>query len=248
MKIRTFIHRIVIAAALCVGMLISAGALTSDRNTYQFSWGGNDYSLMSQCSIMSLDAGVYASGRITCDEKRPAGTFGGFVWLMTGSDGSIVASSGEKGNKASSKTVEFSTDPSNYSRAYQALSTAILYSDDGSDSDRVQGKKTKVISFSKSTADWIETFADEPIQLNENGESFGCVPAAIKQDMELDLLSAIGDNGVKGYVRARELTPMAFATAEEFASYVPQARDIPVYAADGVTVLDSFHVDDPNMN
>ena len=54
---------------------------------------------------------------------------------------------------------------------------------------------------------------------------------------------AIGVNGKKGYIRASEMNGPK--TLDEAATYDDSSKDIPVYASDGVTVIDTFHIYGP---
>ena len=60
---------------------------------------------------------------------------------------------------------------------------------------------------------------------------------------DLDFYSAIGVNGKKGYIRASEMNGPK--TLDEAATYDDSSKDIPVYASDGVTVIDTFHIYGP---
>lgn len=83
--------------------------------------------------------------------------------------------------------------------------------------------------------------------VNENGETFGNCLEVIYVDDEPDLMAAVGDNGIKGYVRKTELDGEKPANPEE-AVRMQEEREkngnppmvINVYESDGVTVIDTF--------
>ena len=52
---------------------------------------------------------------------------------------------------------------------------------------------------------------------------------------DVDLISAVGKNGVEGYIKTSDLP-------HTFPDYVPYDHEIPVYENDGVTVIDSFFI------
>lgn len=84
----------------------------------------------------------------------------------------------------------------------------------------------------------LEEFAEElsAVSVNESGETYG---AAVLQDViDLDLLSAVGINGQRGYIRAEDM-PKAANSLEEARTVVYEDYYIPLYAEDGVTVIDS---------
>lgn len=241
--IKQNITRIVVGAILCVCMLIFAAA------SYGFDWGGNSYTLESLCRNESGSTRVYAQGNLTCDTRRPSGTFVGRIGLYT-RPGELVSMSREKGNTASTKIISFNTNPLELTRGtYRSRSYARLYTDDFSDSELITGPYSADFQVLMRSVDGSECVGENTlIQYNENGESFGCEPAAIDQGIELDLIAAIGVNGVSGYIRSVEAFPPVFTSAEEAAAYVPCEKDIPIYASDGITVLDTFHIDDPDGN
>lgn len=80
--------------------------------------------------------------------------------------------------------------------------------------------------------------------VNANGQTYG-VP---KDDSEPDLIAVATDtrNGEQGYVRADDLNPpQNFTSPEEALAWQaaqPPLRFLPVYAADGVTVIGEFAV------
>lgn len=88
-----------------------------------------------------------------------------------------------------------------------------------------------------------------PYPKNQNGETYGSLLDAPSPDLDPDLIAAIGVDGTEGYVRATELNSgphptspdktVAYMKALESAPY--SVRTIPLYAADGKTVIGSFH-------
>ena len=82
--------------------------------------------------------------------------------------------------------------------------------------------------------------------VNQNGETYGKEQDALVYDPP-DLIAAIGDNGVSGYIRRTEADgempsspEEALRLQEERANQPP--RVIPLYAEDGITVLDTFTI------
>ena len=69
------------------------------------------------------------------------------------------------------------------------------------------------------------------------------MPEDSSEIRDLDFYSAIGVNGKKGYIRASEMNGPK--TLDEAATYDDSSKDIPVYASDGVTVIDTFHIYGP---
>ena len=89
-----------------------------------------------------------------------------------------------------------------------------------------------------------ETQDKDAIFVNENGYTMGNATTEDSSEIrDLDFYSAIGVNGKKGYIRASEMNGPK--TLDEAATYDDSSKDIPVYASDGVTVIDTFHIYGP---
>ena len=82
--------------------------------------------------------------------------------------------------------------------------------------------------------------------VNEQGQTYGPVPYASKSTETPDLISATGEDGVVGYVKATDLDPkvsspeeaMAYQKSIEAIDY----KSIPLYEADGKTVIGEFRL------
>jgi len=85
-------------------------------------------------------------------------------------------------------------------------------------------------------------------KVNVHGKSYGSIFDSKSPTQEPDLIQAIGINGKTGYVRNEDLNPPLpknpqEALAQQKAAETP--KRIPVYAEDGVTVIDTFIVGGP---
>lgn len=78
-------------------------------------------------------------------------------------------------------------------------------------------------------------FSSEEMKIgtNENGNTYGEALFVKHAGLDVDLISAIGKNGVTGYIWRSSLPGNE--------NYVP-ANEVPIYANDGVTVIDSMLV------
>ena len=85
------------------------------------------------------------------------------------------------------------------------------------------------------------TLVEGKYPVNQNGETYGSDSLASLVGEHPDLMSAVGVNGVKGYIRRTDLNP-EFNSETEKAAYMArqnQARTIPLYDKEG-TVIGSF--------
>lgn len=79
------------------------------------------------------------------------------------------------------------------------------------------------------------------VQINENGDVYGSEIFLDAIGVKADLISAIGENGVEGYVKATDLNgPDPKTPAEAVQQQVRVNRTIPLYESDGETVIGSF--------
>lgn len=80
---------------------------------------------------------------------------------------------------------------------------------------------------------------------NASGQTYGPAPFANSPEEEPDLISALGENGMEGYVLKEELDGPQPNTPEEAIEYMrnlPEYRIINLYASDGITVIDKFKI------
>ena len=92
---------------------------------------------------------------------------------------------------------------------------------------------------------------DEVYSVNENGEIYGPECVLNQYGIEPDLIQAIGDSGIQGYVKAEDLNLETVPTNPEEAIRYQQElsnqRIIPVYDYNGETIMDSFTIYYGNM-
>lgn len=76
---------------------------------------------------------------------------------------------------------------------------------------------------------------EKQIHTNAAGETYGEALVVKYLNEDVDMISAIGKNGTEGYIKVSDLP-------QNIPDYVPHDQEIPVYASDGVTVIDSFFI------
>lgn len=90
-----------------------------------------------------------------------------------------------------------------------------------------------------------QTLSEVEVTRNENGEIYGSEYELLPCGIQPDLISAIGVDGTKGYVKEADIN-YAPQTLEEALAYTPIEREIPLYEDDGETVIGSFLVEAPS--
>lgn len=85
------------------------------------------------------------------------------------------------------------------------------------------------------------------LKTNQNGLTYG---SAYFSEVEPDLILAEGISGNLGYVKSSDLNgpePTAVGDAIQIQDLTPQTRVIPVYDLDGVSIIDTFIVEETIM-
>ncbi|WP_201264875.1 peptidase [Brevibacillus reuszeri] len=133
---------------------------------------------------------------------------------------------------------------------YYAFSRADFYNGNGY--TRYAGNKSPIQTLNSST--FAKTTEDSKViedllskteyDVNDNGETYGSGLSILSIGEEPDLISAIGTNGVKGYVRAIDLTPEVSSIEEAIEANKDNGdiSTIPLYDVDGTTVLGEFEL------
>lgn len=84
--------------------------------------------------------------------------------------------------------------------------------------------------------------AAPPYPVNASGMTYGSGAGIDADDPGPDLVAAYGTNGRCGFVRAADRARPARTLADALADPEPEAVDVPLYAADGVTVIGTFRI------
>ena len=90
----------------------------------------------------------------------------------------------------------------------------------------------------------VATKSISAVPTNANGEVYGSELFLEAIGVKADLISAIGENGVAGYVKATDLENLSAKTLAEALQPVRANRAIPLYESDGETVIGSFIIQD----
>lgn len=90
----------------------------------------------------------------------------------------------------------------------------------------------------------LVTIPNKPYEVNEDGLTYGSDYYANSIESSPDLIQAIGKNGVEGYVYSKDMN-LDLNTLEAVQEYISSGQSdltIPVYANDGVTIVDTFEL------
>lgn len=91
----------------------------------------------------------------------------------------------------------------------------------------------------------VEAFAVSSYPVNESGMTYGSGLSTEYVGMEPDLVAAIGNGGVDGYVKSADLEIPVPSSPEEAVSLygATGVKTIPVYDLDGTTIVDQFDIE-----
>lgn len=196
-------------------------------------------------------ATVEAVAFIKADTNVPSGYMGGQARLYNTS-GNIKASSSWTYSPSSLATFYVYSPRVSIVGQYYAQNQAEFYNGNGY--TRYTGYKSPIQALSSSKLiSTTETQTPKAINdlmlqkkyaVNSKGETYGSALSEYTIGVEPDLISAIGTNGVKGYIKADDLTPKISSIEEALAQNGKNGdiHTIPVYDVDGTTVLCEFEL------
>jgi len=213
---------------------------------------GYKYSFTSEVDLRgSIPPTVEAVATVKVLENQavPTGYMGANARLYN-SSGALQASSGPVYNVGTTSMFFVYSPRISTPGQYYAHNIGLFYNGNGYNT--YIGYESPIQTLSRSSSESKtdapkvieELIAQEAYAVNENGETYGSSLSAYTIGVEPDLISAVSTNGVNGYVRADELTPKV-STIEEALKLMGKkgdVRTIPIYDADGKTVLGEFEM------
>lgn len=236
----------IIALMLSSALIISASATIS--TVFKCSAAGIDYQAYSTLNTSSTAPNKLAGGGTVATVSKntvPAGYMMIKSTIMT-SNGEVVGSSSWTQNTQYANNLVSNISYASYgTETYYGQALLKLY--EGGEYKPLTVTRTP--SMTKPTRSSMannnqETQDKDAIFVNENGYTMGNATTEDSSEIrDLDFYSAIGVNGKKGYIRTSEMNGPK--TLDEAATYDDSSKDIPVYASDGVTVIDTFHIYGP---
>lgn len=227
---------------ICVtwtGFQGNAFAATASSGKLNTSALGNFYTYWS--TVKSTTNGVSAIGQIgfSSGSNVKTGYIGINAKLYT-SGGSQVTASGWVYNDrdfASSVTGMITESP-NVTKAgtYHSKSDMRFYN--GNTYNTLTSNGSPFIALS------LDAIPNKPYEVNEDGLTYGSDYYANSIESSPDLIQVIGKNGVEGYVYSKDMN-LDLNTLEAVEEYINSGQSdltIPVYANDGVTIVDTFEL------
>lgn len=96
--------------------------------------------------------------------------------------------------------------------------------------------------FTVDNSPYLQKYSLDPVGVNNNGETFGSL---LFSSTVPDLVSAVGDNGIEGYVKFSDLDSSSTPSSPDDALNSMSSSDmhIDLYAVDGMTILDQFTIE-----
>ncbi|MFD0716969.1 peptidase [Paenibacillus sp. GCM10027626] len=248
---------VLVVYILATVLITSTVFANTQSDPYKTShiYDGYSYEFISQVRVGwagTSKATVEATARVSCQEgNTKVGYMGGQARLFNES-GNLAAASTFEYNTSAVATFFVNSPTIKTAGKYYSQSKGRFYNGDGY--TEFTGYKSPIQQFDVPTLTStinksVDITADiTPIMLlseygvNDNGETYGSALSEYSIGVEPDLVSAIGTNGVEGYVRATDLAPNVLSPDEviEYMNEKGNSQTIPLYADNGTTVLGEF--------
>lgn len=235
-----YIFSFILIVTLCVTVAVAATVSSTWSDTITDSNGIRYHGMTSAISSGTLVRSTAST--VTVDGTSvPAGYAQAAAQLYRGS--ALAAETDLTYNTTITTGVTATTPQAGGSGNYKGTGTAGCWNGDGH-YNQVTIPITPILQVGSRSVDnalMLESLPEEDkiIYTNEAGETYGSALASALSGTEYDLVSAIGIHGVQGYIRSTD-RPKSAASPEEALARVPQDRYIPVYEADGKTIIDEF--------
>lgn len=238
---------ITLALVMCLGVAIPAFAAEYESNKLGFECNGFEYEFWSELYTRSPNTG----SAWVCEKKYtnvPAHTIGARARVYDGNS-QLLAQTDMMYNTRDIYFMVASVDVPGtgviYSKGEVSIQTESSYTFQTLNclpTKSVNGGAKSYANFSEEAIQTMATYG-----VNDKGETYGSSMFSERNGGNPDLISAVGNNGLSGYVRDDELN-LPVNTPKEakiFQENMPTTRTIPLYDLEG-NVIDSFTVDNTN--
>lgn len=136
---------------------------------------------------------------------------------------------------SASATITASTGQASGAGTYTAQGTTYYATSSNRDMETLELESVDYKTLVRANGGKNLTSEQKEIHTNSAGETYGEAMVVKYLKADVDLISAVGKNGVEGYIKTSDLP-------HNIPDYVPYDHEIPVYENDGVTVIDSFFI------
>lgn len=227
---------LVVCAITCTAVAFAAVSYSVWSPTYT---GRDNLKFHCRTSINSVRGDIYGTGTtVTTDSTKVPKGYAGVTAKLYRNDSALFTEVGF--NQGVSTGVTVTTPDTNasgkfYTGGYghfQSTASGAMLDVDLPISPVFQNGSISAVQY-------LDMIDDPGVQVNENNETYASSLYADLNDVEVDLVSVWGVNGNRGYIRTSD-EPKLPDTPEEAANFDIEGYTIPVYASDGVTVIDSY--------
>lgn len=214
---------------------ISAFATVATGTTKNVTVNGYSYTYFSRVENMSTQLNAF--GIINSNVTVPTGYMAIEPRLYEATSSRLVEAGAWYYNQSPIAGMAIGNTSTTASGTFYAHSRMLFYNGNSYDaytsyaSPRVQRSSSRNIS-------------KESFEVNEMGLTYGSDMYSTSIEDSPDLISAIGVNGIEGYIYAKDLNPKLNTLAEvlDYIDSGVQDYTVLVYDEDGITVVDTFEV------
>lgn len=196
------------------------------------------YNYHHYSSVLSDSTSAWSYVHPNCSVNAPTGYMGGYPRLYN-SNYSLVKAGTWTYNENPSSAMGLSTGKYVGTGTYYGKGQVRYYNGNGySEYTTTSTPFVQVRSLQN-----IPAYAN--YRVNVNGQTYGSDYFAEYKGGLPDLISAIGNNGISGYVKAIDLEQPMPKTPEEALAYMEidiVITTIPLYDSDGITIIDTFSI------
>lgn len=235
---------IILALALVICMALS---LPASAETYissapkTITYGGVSYTVkITAVSRPSGTCGIQADFQVS--QQVQAGTFGVRPRMYTGA-GALYGTGDWMYNPAPTSGIMFLTGTG------QTFTSGLYYAQcdvhifDAPASRYLLYSSNRTPNFYCPSLSKALEMEIEPMQVNQNGETYGSSYYSDSTETTPDLILAIGTNGEEGYIKRIDFEESNNITIEQVLEGVEfEDKAIPLYEADGTTVIGEFNI------
>ncbi|MEK8199660.1 hypothetical protein [Lysinibacillus sp. FSL M8-0134] len=232
---------VTVILVICVSMsgfqgnAFAASANSPEKTVTVYGWSYTYYS-----GVHNDSKGTWARGVVNMQSYLPVG-YVGINAKLYDNTGRLMTSSNWVYNNTSGNIGTMAVDTikivSSGSGTYYAKSEMQFYNGNGYNS--YTSNATPYLQRSL-----VNIIPNKSYEVNENNLTYGSNFYAKSIEDSPDLILAVGKNGVEGYVYSKDIN-LELNTLGEVLAYINAGQPnntVPVYAKDGITIIDTFEL------
>ncbi|WP_346675364.1 hypothetical protein [Enorma phocaeensis] len=226
----------IFALATLVFTTVAYGAVYGA--TVSRSYDGITFTSRTSCA--SFGNSIKGTVTTAASTSRPAGYLGADCWVVR-NDGFVAGTATRYSQSATSSFSTNATASGSSGRSYQTTGTSYVYLTSTGNYMSIRANPSPFLSIN-SLSSQNQSAVQDGITID--GQRYGSLQSYLYEGDNLDLIAAVGINGMEGYIRVEDFLAIPRpSNPEDAVSSFASEREvqIPVYDIDG-NVIDSYCV------